>query len=278
MIKLSNNQLENLKKIELDILKEVDDICRKNDIKYSLAFGSLIGAVRHKGFIPWDDDIDIMMERRYYNRFINICSEKLNNDYFIVCFEKNKNYALPFAKVMKKNTLLEEISLSTTKAPKGIFIDIFPLDNTSSNEKERKYLYSRKDKIKKILFCKCNYCFHHSKIKLFAYRCMKIIYLPLSHNYLVNLFYKNIANHRKDNDNKYISSICGTSSMSETTWLSNDFDEYIDIPFENLNAMVAKGYKNILKQTYGDYMKLPPKEQQVPHHYVVNICFDTSNK
>ena len=97
--------VKKLQLAELQILKEIDKICQDNNIEYYLCGGTLLGAIRHKGFSPWDDDIDIAMTRKNYCKFLKICQEKLPNEYFLDCYETNKKYYFPYAKVKMKNTL-----------------------------------------------------------------------------------------------------------------------------------------------------------------------------
>ena len=104
MHKLTDKELKKLQKIELDILIEFDKICKKNNLRYVLVGGTLIGAIRHKGFIPWDDDIDVSMPRKDYNKFIKIQEKELNhNKYYFQSMETNDKFGLPFAKLRRKN-------------------------------------------------------------------------------------------------------------------------------------------------------------------------------
>ena len=128
--------LHSSKKIELDILIEIDRVCRENHIPYSLAWGTLIGAVRHKGFIPWDDDIDIMMERRYYDKFCKIVDGALGKNFVFVDYKRYEDYGLPFSKVAAKNTLMLEASSQYARIHHGVWVDIFPIDETSDDLKK----------------------------------------------------------------------------------------------------------------------------------------------
>lgn len=119
--------IEEAKKIELDILSYIDDFCKKNNIEYFINYGTLIGAVRHKGFIPWDDDIDISMTRENYDKFI----EYYKNDkskYKLLALETNKHYFNNFAKIVDSTTRIDNTRIYKSY-PSGIFIDIFPMDS-----------------------------------------------------------------------------------------------------------------------------------------------------
>ena len=114
-IKLNEEQLSCLKKIELEMLQEVDRICQKHNLVYTLAYGSLLGAIRHKGFIPWDDDIDIWMPREDYNRFKEICKTELNEKYFYQGNETDKEYFYLFDKLRANDTYLRKLFYLNTK-------------------------------------------------------------------------------------------------------------------------------------------------------------------
>ena len=117
------------KQVMLDMLIDVDKICRENNLTYFLAYGTCLGAVRHQGFIPWDDDIDIGMPRESFEKFCHLIDEKYKDRYDITSpiLAKEKQY-LPFAKIYKKNTLYIEEACSKTPFPQGVFIDVFPFD------------------------------------------------------------------------------------------------------------------------------------------------------
>ena len=126
--------LRRLQLTQLDIAKEIKRVCEKNDIKYWLESGTLLGAVRHKGFIPWDDDLDIAMRRDDYERFKKIAPRDLSSEYFFQSWETDENFGLPFAKVRKRKTIYKEIKAKNSKANNGIFVDIFPYDIVSGED------------------------------------------------------------------------------------------------------------------------------------------------
>ena len=130
MFNEENATVASAQKIMLEILQEVHKICVANDITYWIEAGTLLGAKRHKGFIPWDDDIDIAMPRKDYNKFLKIAQEKLPQDMFLQNKETEPDYYLPFSKIRKNNTLLIETGeTGEENYHHGIFIDIFPFDN-----------------------------------------------------------------------------------------------------------------------------------------------------
>ena len=145
------NELQHLQKVILSIVKDIDDLCKKNNIEYYLFGGSAIGAVRHKGFIPWDDDLDIVMDHHNYDRFIRVCRNQLDAEkYFFQ--EGLVDWPALYSKVRLKGTLLEEAeSYEDDDSKKGIFVDIFKLDNAPEFSLLRKWQYT----CGKYLLCYC---------------------------------------------------------------------------------------------------------------------------
>lgn len=123
-----DNKLRELQMCELEILKEFVRICDRFSLRYYLTGGTLLGAVRHQGFIPWDDDIDVTMPREDYDRFAHVCASALDKKFFYQSPETDANYYLSYAKLRKKNTEVYEPRFQLSKFYKGVFIDIFPLD------------------------------------------------------------------------------------------------------------------------------------------------------
>ena len=143
--KVCNIDIKEIQNQQLMILKELDRICQKHNIKYHLMGGTLLGSIRHKGFIPWDDDIDVSMIRADYEMFLDVCGRELNSGYFLQTNKTDKNYIMQFAKLRKNHTLFIEKSMNDLDIHHGIYIDIFPLDNILPDTKrgsfQQKLLY-----------------------------------------------------------------------------------------------------------------------------------------
>jgi lipopolysaccharide cholinephosphotransferase len=274
LIQLSADELRRLKLIELDILTDVDRVCKENNIEYTLAWGTLIGAVRHNGFIPWDDDIDIMMKRGDYEKFMEIADAKLKPDLFLVNYKKYKGYALPFAKVMAKNTVMLEQSITNADVPSGVFIDIFPVDNTLADGDMNVRQYDTAQKIKGLLFRKCNYCFDKKGIKNLIWNIQRAFLVIVPKNKIINWYEKNATKFNSCEDTKFLMSMGGNSGAKKSTFPVETFKKVIPWSFEDRKFDIVEGYDDCLKISYGNYMSLPPKEQQVAHHFVEKFEID----
>ena len=137
---LSNDILRKVQLKELEILLEIKRICDNNNINYYLCFGTLLGAVRHKGFIPWDDDVDIYMKRDDYNRFLQVAPNQISKNFFIESSKFNSNFPRTFTKVKANGTIFLEKYFQSTGVHPGIWVDVFPLDSLSkSSQKSLKF-------------------------------------------------------------------------------------------------------------------------------------------
>lgn len=152
---LVTSKIKEVWQLELDMLEEVDRICQKYEIEYFLQGGTLLGAVRHKGYIPWDDDIDIVMRRNDYNKFLEIAQKELGDKYFLQYYKTERKYNRGHAQIRNPNTTAIIKGDEFNNFNKGIFIDIFPLDNIPNDKKEAdkfiKEVKKRKDFLERIL-------------------------------------------------------------------------------------------------------------------------------
>ena len=259
--------LKALQKKELDILKAVHEVCEKLKIEYIIMYGTLIGAVRHKGFIPWDDDIDICMTRDSYDIFIKYGQQYLPENLRIqhaYCEKQCPNY---FAKVRDVNTLFlhsEHVDLDINQ---GVFIDIFPIDRV-----KRGKIHIIYENLRRRFFSIVNECFDVAYVKTIKRPISKIIGYFI-HYFLVRGILRGVKRnqlilkeeerrrkiHKKGDDCAFYSlfmNITGPYSLFTNRKLFS---------FENYEFYGPANYDYILSVLYGDYMKLPPKEKQVSH-------------
>lgn len=273
MKELNNKELRQLQEVELEILIEFDRICKKNNIDYSLCGGTLIGAVRHKGFIPWDDDIDVNMLRKDYDKFVKIVNKDLDKKrFFFQSMETDSSYGFPIAKLKRKDSLYVESSSTRDEEEQNIWIDIFPLDNIKSDNIFGKLYYFRIYALKIILAYKDGFVnsVDTKKKKIFL-----LITKILSFFYNRNRLFKKIQElMRKYNniDTKYLASFGGVYLPKEIT-KKRLSEKTMYAEFENHKFRIITQYDEYLRHYYGDYMKLPPEEKRKGHHYCKKIKF-----
>ena len=196
--------LPKLHNCQLIIAREIKRICDENNIKYFIIAGTLLGAVRHGGFIPWDDDMDIGMLREDYEKFLEIAKKDLGDDFFLQTPETDKSYGLNFAKVLLKGTVLMEESTASNNAKKGIFVDIFPFDVAPLSEADRESHNKKTYFYRRLLLAKRNYNIAGKKeyVKRIVYFILKIMSVFFSHDGLVKKLDSEITryNNQKTDD------------------------------------------------------------------------------
>ena len=253
--------VDEAKNIELEILSYIDIFCKKNGIEYFLNYGTLIGAVRHKGFIPWDDDIDISMTRENYNKFINLF-EKDSSKYKLLSLETQTEYYNNFIKIIDTSTVIDNTRVYTTY-PSGVFIDIFPMD--TFNDKKIMKLFYRLESLKLLASSKRkNIIYKDSQIKDLIRQIIWFILLPISPKVFAIIMEKLTKQHYNPNGKfiAFLSSKLGEKEVFER----KIFEEIITLDFEHLRLPAPQNYDFILTQYYGDYMQLPPEEERVFGH------------
>lgn len=256
---------DELKSIQLDILLDFHDFCMENDINYSLAAGTLIGAVRHKGFIPWDDDIDVYLLREDYNKFIDIFPANYKGRYDFVSLERDKDWHRAYGKLYDNRTIMHE-PYSDIYADLGVGIDVFPVDDVPDELSEwKKYETTRRflrdvKNIKSMTFSS-----RRSFIKNAIIFLGHIIMSPFSQTWLT----KKIDEYSQKYNGKGFSHVyenCLGAYNTNSAWLKKDITDVIDVSFEGHTVKIMKGYDDYLTCIYGDYMQLPPEDKRVTHH------------
>ena len=253
-------KIEELRTIQMDILQNVHDFCVKHDIKYTLAYGTLLGAVRHGGYIPWDDDIDIAMLRPEYERFMR---EYKDDVYRFTECRLDKEVHIGFGKVEDTRTLV--IEGGNTKNL-GVSIDVFPIDDLCDTyEDSVKYVKSykwnwliRKAKYRELSIVK-------SWSKKMAVALLKFICLPFSVHHLTLTNIEKAIKHT-NLQSKFVGLLCDVNVNEGEIMERAIWSGYQLVTFEDRKYMAISDMNAYLKHVYGDYMKLPPKEQQVPKH------------
>ena len=269
---MDKETLRRVQLTQLEILKEVDRVCRENGIEYWLDSGTLLGAIRHKGFIPWDDDLDIGMPRKDYDLFMKIAPDKLGDNYFLQNWNIDKNYQLPFAKVRKKGTVYTEFQFRNSRAWNGIYIDVFPYDNYINDK-----FQGRELKLLKLMIlpkCGIRSWKEQNRINWKKY----ITHIPtralsffFTKEFLIRRYEKVAVRHNDKRCDYYFPQ--GISNYGKWIIPTKAMSEMIQIKFEDLYFNVPKGYDEYLTYTYGDYMKLPPEEQRENRHQIIEVKF-----
>ena len=256
-----NIDIEHLHRVLLDMAKDVDKFCRENNIEYYLIGGSAIGAIRHKGFIPWDDDLDIAMTHDNYARFIELAPKKLNAEKYVVHIG-GQDWPLLFTKIRLRGTVCKESenNFSYQNDCQGIFIDIFPLENVSDNPIMARWQYI----CAKYLLC---WAFSERGYKSASLK-KKILMLmsfPLNVKWLRDFVtYWTTAYNRKQTQNLGF-------FYSNTRWRNAIMNRAyygtpLYVPFEDTKLAVPEQYDLYLKHLFGDYMKLPPVNERQGKH------------
>ena len=258
-------ELDELKNIQLDILLKVHSFCQEREIRYSLDSGTLIGAIRHKGYIPWDDDIDIIMPRPDYDRFLRDFNGAVPH-LEVYAPELDWDYYAPYANVCDNRTVLSEGANGHRGKNIGIKIDIFPVDGTSSDYSDYEQTLKRIDKLNAFLFVKRTTFKANEKrtlkASLYVLK-MKILSMFESYSSIQKKIFK-IATEYDFNESEYAAKL-------SYTWTKNRckrevFEKFIDCDFEGHRLKILEGYDEYLRKMYGDYRQLPPVEQRVAHH------------
>lgn len=255
--------LQELKDIEFEILKMFDAFCKENNIKYYLSHGTLLGAIRYKKFIPWDDDVDLLIPRADYDRMISIFKD--TDRYKLFAFEKDQNYRYPIAKLCDMTTLKDEWGYNNG-VKLGVDIDLFPLDAWDDDlemaKKEVKYI--RKNMFR-LGLTKLKKPDSRNPIKRFIKGCLMIFYKMFGSKYFIKKILK--ASHKEgQKGNNYLGCKAWCVYAEKGIIPVDVFAETVDIEFEGEKFPAPVGWDKYLTCLYGDYLPEPPKEKQKTHH------------
>ena len=257
---------EELKAIQLEIAKKIHAFCQERGLRYYLAYGSLIGALRHKGYIPWDDDIDLAMPRPDYEVFIHSFNGAFP-DLELFSAELQPRYYAPYANVCKKGTLLREVNRNHHGVDIGVKVDVFPIDGAPSDEKLYKKIRRKIDFWTFVLFYRNVTLvprWKKDKVLWFKTLVWKTLFLPLPIPFVQRRIRSLAA--CSDFESSALSEKLVTPSPGDTRMPREVFEEYVDVEFEGFKFKAPKQYDRYQRAVYGDYMQLPPEEQRVPFH------------
>ena len=255
--------IREIQQMELGIMEYIHEVCQKIGVKYFLAYGSLIGAVRHKGFIPWDDDMDICMLREDYEKLQDYLIANPDERYEVMSYKNNLNYVYPFMKVQDNHTYLleEDVRIDSNM---GIYVDIFPVDGYEDDS-------VFKDKMTRLIKKRQLSCYTFKGItntksvlnSLIRYISVIIFYFTNTNKYVAQI--EELAKSRKVSDYEEVDYLI-YKDMNKPVWRREWLEQVTTGTFEGKKFMIPKNYHEILTSDYGDYMQLPPVEQRVSHH------------
>ena len=261
MVQINDKMLRKLQMIQLEMLIEVDRICRKCNIKYNIIAGTLLGAIRHGGYIPWDDDADVALLRPEYEKFRKACKTELDHSKFIFQDHRNtKGYRWGYGKLRRKHTLFLRDYQEHLPYMQGVFIDIFPLDGVPDNY----YLRSVKNFecfcVRKILWSKVGKIAEKSFWKRQVYKCLDRI--PEK---CIFYYYHKMIQKANQKNTRMVRILTFPTPNNEYGYYKNWYRNSMDIVFEGKRFQGIKDYDSYLSFKFGDYMELPPTEKRKVH-------------
>lgn len=270
---ISQEDLKKLHEVQVEILKDIDKFCQEHNITYFLIAGTLLGAIRHKGFIPWDDDIDIGMLRSDYEKFIKSYPSDKNNKYFVQTLETDPNYWHSYAKIRKKNTFMNEAKIASLNLNKEIFVDLFPFDNVKDGGYDKiKYRANIIKVIRESIYV---------KRKIITLRDCRIKFLSaIFFIFPVKTLYKFQKKLMMKYDKIETTNVACYIGEYQTRNEYLKKDVFLPVKKQEFEGEMFNAINKpevYLEQIYGDYMKLPPKEKRVAHG-VLEISLDTTKE
>ena len=257
--------LEDIQSVSLNILKDVHAFCESHDINYSLAYGTLLGAIRHKGFIPWDDDVDILIPRPDFERF---CQEYKSSCGYELYTPEYGNIFITYARVCDNEHTTVNTNRPWSTKTTGVWVDIFPLDGLPSDKmdflglvKQIRTIQKTIDRLRTGRYLKLS---ESIDLRNFLFCLAKrVLYYKYDINDLLHQHIQLIKGNRYE-DADFCGQLCVMDYPEKEHNPKENFNHFIKVPFCDSEFYIMNGYDNVLKQYYGNYMELPPKEKRVP--------------
>lgn len=258
---LSPDDLRAVQLIQMEMLAEVDRICRLHNINYTMIGGTMLGAVRHKGYIPWDDDADIGLLREEYEKFRKVCETDLDHDrFYFQDMRATPGYRWGYGKIRRKDTYFLREGQAHMPYESGIFIDIFPFDNVPDGKLAEKIHNLHCTIIRKILWSEVGKNIDKNLLMRGVYFLLSMIPLEMVSNHLQRFSAR--SNHKKSQRVRVLT-FPARDNVSEGTreWYEKTFD----YKFENLNLLGPESSDAYLKHKFGDYLTIPPESERKSH-------------
>lgn len=270
LLKLTPEKLRELQLTELEALKHFDAFCRKHDLTYYLCGGTLIGAVRHKGFIPWDDDTDILMPRPDYERFIELYKKENKSERFVLVNDDETHYSGNiFATINDTDHTMVKTYQENIDTPHGIPLDIFPIDGLADGKFQRyiQYFWVMIYSLFRAQLVPVNnggLLKLGSKILLGIFRGKKL-------RYKIWKFAEKRMTRYSFDESEYVAEFCAGFYFMRKKYPRRIYDGVVEAEFEGEKFFIMKGFDEYLRIPFGEYMELPPEEERIPHHDIVKL-------
>lgn len=256
--------LQEIKNVELGILQMFDSFCRENNIRYYLAFGTLLGAIRYKKFIPWDDDVDVLVPREDYDRLLTLFQD--SERYHLYAFEKDPQFYYPFAKLCDMTTRKEQSVYKNKGVDLGVDVDIFPLDAFDDDLEKAKKETERISKLGMWLrMSKLEEPMTNDPVKRFAWNVVIAFAKLFGGGYFIKKIIK-ASNKPHQKGEKYVGAKVWSMYGERGIVPAEAFADVVEVEFEGQKFLAPAGYDTYLTCLYGDYLPEPPKEKQKTHH------------
>lgn len=258
--------IEDMKKLEFEMLCLLHQYCEEYNLRYYLIGGTLIGAIRHKGFIPWDDDIDVVMPRFDYDKFVNGFNKWVSakDSTELIDITQKKGYYLAYAKLIRTDTVLvENVS---NGIPIGVYLDVFCMDNASDSYREAVAIYKKTSFWRFVLAKKNRKAGNVAWWKRIVHNSLRLLCTPIPRKTAVSHILEKVPNYSTPVMTKYVCNYMQPTYKLKEIFLGEWFEERILAEFEGKQFYIPGGYDPLLRQLYGDYMQLPPVEKQRSHH------------
>lgn len=270
-----NELIKRVHKVQLEMALEVKRICQENNIKYFIIAGTLLGAVRHKGFIPWDDDLDIGMLREEYEKFIDVAKKELKEEYFLQTWDADSSFALPIAKLRRRGTKFIEQNSSSVNLNNGIYIDIFPFDNVPYSTLCKRLQNMTTYILKRIILIKQGYELWEEQevFKRQIYKFLNIISKPLTLNMTKKLLHKEMLRYNS-HKTEFVLTFGGAYGYSKESIRREWIENLGTIDFDGYEFSCPNDYNKYLEYLYGDYMTPPPEDKRYNRHKIIKIEFE----